>query len=111
MWLDNNQACCIDEVFFMVINFMQITNLYQEFKLALNYGDTVMIEWLYKEFLPLYLYTGKRYYLEIVYGMMDKLYGAIYYKLLHLTIINGTVLLYTEFDTDGCPMANWSIDI
>ena len=30
-----------------------------------------MIEWLYKESLPLYDYTGKKHYFERVCGMMD----------------------------------------
>ena len=41
--------------------------------------------------------------------MMDQLYGAIYHKFLNLTSINCTVPLYTGFDTDVRPMANWSI--
>jgi len=109
-WLDEKRSSTTDEVFRMAINFMQMINLYREFRLALNTGDAIMIEWLYKEFLPLYAYTGKKHYFEIVCGMMDELYGTINYKLLHLTRINRTVPLYTGVDTDGRPMANWPID-
>ena len=56
---------------------MQTTNLYQDFRMFLNAGDVIMIEWLYKEFLPLYMYTGKNHYLKINYGVMDELYGAV----------------------------------
>ena len=35
-------------------------------------GDDVMIEWLYKEFLPIFLATEKTTYLEIVLGMIDE---------------------------------------
>ena len=110
--LDEKRSSTTDEVFRMAIKFMQMINLYREFRLALSTGDAIMIEWLYKEFLPrLYAYTGKKdYYFEIVCGMMDELYGTIDYKLLHLTRINQTVPLYTGVDTDGRPMANWPID-
>jgi hypothetical protein len=109
-WMDEKRKSTTDEVFLMVLNFIDITNLYREFKLALNTGDAVMIEWLYKEFLPIYLYTGKKNYFEIVCGMMEEMYGKLDYKLLHLTRINRTIPLYTGVDTDGRPMANWAID-
>ena len=40
---------------------------------------------------------------------MDELYGAVDYKLPHLTRVNCTVPLYTAFDTDVRGMANWEI--
>ena len=69
-----------------------------------------MIEWLYKYFLPIYLYTSNNNCFDIFYGIIYQLYGAIDYKLLHLTRIDQTVPLYTGFNTDGRPMENWSID-
>ena len=94
----------------MAIYFTQMKYLYQELKMDLNAGDAGMIEWLHKEFLPLYFYTGEKHYFEIVCGIMDKLYGSIEYKLLHLTWINGKVPLYKGVDTYGIPMSNWTID-
>ena len=95
----------------MAIYFTQMKYLYQELKMDLNAGDAGMIEWLHKEFLPLYFYTGKKYYFEIVCGMMEKFYGSINYNLLHLTRINRKVTLYTGVNIYGRTMANWHIDV
>ena len=52
-------------------NYVYSMNLYRTFFISVRSGDAVMVEWIYKEFLPIVLVTGKTHYLEIVLGMMD----------------------------------------
>ena len=94
----------------MVLNFLHMTSYYREFRYALRVGDAVMIEWLYKEFLPLFRFTSKKHYFRIVCDMMDTFYTRLSWKLLHLVRINRTVPLYSGKDVNGRNMANWPLD-
>ena len=109
-WLLYKQQNSDDEVFRMCINFVLLVNTYREFRIALNTGDSVMIECLYNDFLPIFYLTRKKHYIEIVLSMMDTLYSKVGYKHLQLIRINRTVPLYSGTDTQGIPMANWSLD-
>lgn len=51
-WLKQKQRTTTDQVFRMLVNFVLIVDDYREFRMALNTGDTVMIECLYRDFLP-----------------------------------------------------------
>ena len=93
----------------MAINFMQMKNLYQYFKLAINKYQAVIVEWLYKELLPIYLRTGKYNDFDFC-GMLEEFYGSIDYMSLHLTQINQTIPLYKFVDTYGFPMSKYTID-
>ena len=73
-------------------------------------GDAILIEWVYKEVLPLFNISGKKHILEITLKQMEDLYARIPYKLLHLCRINRTVPLYSGMDSQGNPMANWALD-
>jgi hypothetical protein len=99
-----------DEVFVMCLNFIETMMLYRLFRLSIRNGDAVMIEWLYKEFLPIYFICGKMHYYEIVMKMMDDMYDTIPGKILHLVRVNRTVPLHRGRDRNGAPMASWSMD-
>ena len=71
-WCNLKRETTTDEVFRMVLNFLHMTSYYREFRYALRVGDTVMIEWLYKEFPPLFRFTSKKHYFRIVCDMMEK---------------------------------------
>ena len=81
-----------------------------EFCLALNADDAIVIEWLYVIFLPMFLHTGKKLYFEIISSMIEDLYSKVSYKHLHLVRINRTAPLYEGTDSNDRPMANWGID-
>ena len=70
-WLEKKRSYTTDEVFLVAINFMLIKNFYRGFKLDLNTGGAVIIEWPHKEVLSLYFYTWKKHYFDIVFGMME----------------------------------------
>ena len=61
----------------MLSNFIKVMHYYHLFRVSVGNGDAVMIEWLYKEFLPIYLIHGKVNYFEIVLGMIETFYSAL----------------------------------
>ena len=52
-----------DECFCMSLNYVYIMNIYWTLSLSMRAGDAVMIEWIYKDFLPILLVTRKTHYL------------------------------------------------
>ena len=107
------EECCqntTDEVFWLVLNFIAVMNLYRLFRVTVHSGDAVIIEWIYREMLPPFNVTNKKHYFEIGLKQIEDLYNKISAKLLHLTRINRTVPLYTGFDSQGEPMLNWALD-
>ena len=109
-WMDDKRSNTTDECFKMSLNFVKLCLYYSEFRLALSSGDAVMMEYLYREFLPIFLYTGKKHYFEIVCGMIEQFYGKIGNKLLQLVRTNRTVPLYRGKDTTGRSMSDHAID-
>ena len=83
-WMTLKRTSHTDKCFCVSLNYVHIMNLYRTFRLSVRAGGAVTIEWLYKEFLPIFLVTGKTHYLEIVLGMMDEHYGSISSKILQL---------------------------
>ena len=51
-WLQEKQRTTTDAKFRKLVNFVLIVDDYREFRMALNTGDAVMIECLYRDFLP-----------------------------------------------------------
>ena len=109
-WMKYQRRNSNDQKFVMGINFVYLVNLYRQFRVSARNGDAIMIEWLYKEFLGIFVLTGKHHYVQIVLGMIDEHYGKIPPKLLHLVRTNRTTPLHTGVDSQGKPMANWMLD-
>ena len=109
-WIQIKIENSSDQCFVMVCNYVYLMTLYRSFRFALRYGDSIMIEWLYKEFLPIFLVTGKVNYFDIILGMMDNHYGVISSELLHYLRCNRTVPLYEGNDKFGNEMAHWALD-
>ena len=103
-WLKKKQKNTTDDVFRMMINFVLLTDDYREFRMSLNTGDAVMIEALYRDFLPTFYLTKKKHYVEINF------YHRIGPRHLQLVRINRTAPLYAGTDKQDVPMANWSLD-
>ena len=69
-----------------------------------------MLEWVYREVLPLLNVTKIKHYFEIDLKQMEDLYDKSPYKILHLVRINRTVPFYDGCDCQGKTMANWAMD-
>ena len=50
----------------MLISFVVLVDDYREFRMALNTSDAVMIESLYRDFLPTFDLTKKKLYADII---------------------------------------------
>ena len=109
-WIEKKQNDSTDQVFMMVINFVILVNFYCEFCVVLATCDAIMIECLYREFLPTYFASKKKHYFKIVMTMMERLYSKISHEHLQLIRINCTLPLHSGFDKQGIPMANFSLD-
>ena len=65
-WLDEKRSSTTDEYFRMGTNYVYVISLYRLFKKALRAGDAIMIEWLYQQFLGIFLITKKNHYVEML---------------------------------------------
>ena len=109
-WAEEKQSTTDDELFVMGLNYMKMMEYYKMFRASIRSGDAVSIEWLYKEFLPLFLITGKHNYFEINLGMIENFYNHISNKILHLVRINRCTPIHDGLDKYKNPMANWAQD-
>ena len=109
-WLLHKQRTSTDKKFKKLVNFVLIVDDYCEFCTVLNTGDAVMIECLYRDFLPKFYLTKKKNYVEIILTQMDQFYKKIGPRRLQMVCINRTVPLYAGHDDQEIPMANWSLD-
>lgn len=109
-WCNRKRSSTTDKVFLMLLNYIKAMHYYCLFRVSVGNGDAVMIEWLYKEFLLVYLISGKYNYFEIVLGMIKTFYGALGSDLLHFIRVNCTIPLYNGKDKHNNPMSNWAQD-
>ena len=85
--------------------------MYKNMVVAVRSGDSVMIEYMYVKFLPIFEASGKRNYVEIVCTMIESLYATIEPSILHLLVrLNQTFPLYTGRNSNGNIMAHKAID-
>ena len=61
-WMNKRGAERTEKVFRMVLNFVTVMNLYRMFRVAVRSGDAILIEWMYREVLPLFNITEKKHY-------------------------------------------------
>ena len=55
----------------MILNYVTIMNMFKNKVMAVQSGDSIMIEWSYIDLLvPIFEATGKKNYVEIVCGMV-----------------------------------------
>ena len=83
-WLEMKCKTTTDEVFRMTLNYVTLMQMYKNMVVAVRSGDSIMIEYMYVKFLPIFEASGKRNYVEIVCTMIESLYATIKPKILHL---------------------------
>ena len=76
------------------MNFVLMVDNYRKFRMALKTGDVVMIECLYRDFLPKFYLTKKKHYVEIILTQIENFYNKIGPQKLQLVRINRTAPLY-----------------
>ena len=110
-WLESKRVSTTDEVFRMCINFTTIMHTFKNMVMAVRSGDSIMIESIYIQMLPVFQAVGKKNYVEIVCSMVENLYGpTLDAKGLQLVRMNRTFPLYTGRNSRGELMAHKAID-
>lgn len=66
-WLKTKQEETCDEVFLMGVNLVLLVDYYHEFRMALNTGNAVMIEFLLLDYLPIFYLERKSTTLTLFY--------------------------------------------
>ena len=61
-----------DELLQMLINFVGLTSRFMMFKEANIVGDSLMVESLYNEYLPVLVHRGKSKYYDIILDQIDE---------------------------------------
>lgn len=109
-WKNDKTESTTDQYFKMCLTYTRLLDMYMLFRQSIRAGDSVTIEWLYKEFLPIFAVTKKMHCVELVISNMEHLYGQLSGKLLHFVRINRTQPLYDGVDKSNKPMAHWPLD-
>ena len=111
-WCEKKRGTTTNERLLMLLKYIKAMHYYGLFRVSVGNGDAIMIEWLYKEFLPFYLVNGKYNYFEIVLGMIETFHGALSKSsdLLLIIRVNRTMPLYDGKDKYNNPMSNWAQD-
>ena len=66
-----------EKVLYTMPQFVKLTNKFKLFKDAIRTGDSVMIEYMYIDFLPYWQATGKTNYVAMVLQQVKDLYWAV----------------------------------
>jgi hypothetical protein len=99
-----------DEVLRMCLFFLKTTRKYKLFRLAVRYGDAILVEYLYEYFIPVWLMTGKHNYVEIALNQIEDLYGRIPFHILQVARENRMQPIHVGANRDGVPHAHWAMD-
>ena len=71
-----------DEVFRLLLNFVSLTSRFMLFKEATTVGDSLMVETIYNEYLPVLVHLSKSAYYNIILDQIDEYYVRIPYYVL-----------------------------
>ena len=82
--LDNKLETSTDEVLRVNINFVRLVSQYKIFKEAVTVGDSIMVEKIYNDYLPVFVYLGKHTYYNIILDQTEEYYQRIPYSILQL---------------------------
>jgi len=99
-----------DDVYRMILNYVKVMHMYRTMVIAVRSGDSIAIEAMYVNLLPLFETARKANYIEIVCGMIETLYGTTDPKILQMIRVNRTFPLYTGRNARGELMAHKAID-
>ena len=109
-WLDIKINTTTDEVLRMCLLFLQITRKYKLFRLSVRNGDAIMVEYIYNQFIPIWLMTGKHNYVKIALNQIEDLYRRVPFHVLQAARENRMQPIHPGVDRDGKPMAQWALD-
>ena len=109
-FLDTKLDTSTDEVLKVNINFVRLVSQYKMFKEAVTVGDSIMVEKIYNEYLPVFVYLGKHTYYNIILDQTEEYYQRIPYSILQLIRKNRFQKLYNGTDRKKTSMSHWALD-
>jgi hypothetical protein len=99
-----------DKMFQMMVLFTILCRKYRVFRQSVWHGDAIVVEALYKYFIPVWLMVGKQNYVEIGLSQIEDLYGPVSFHVLQSICKNRMLPLHPGTDCDGQKQADWAMD-
>ena len=109
-YLDNKMLTSTDEVLLLNISFVKLVTQYKMFSEAVTIGDSITVEKIYNDYLPVFVYLGKHNYYNILLDQTEEYYGRIPYQVLQLIRENRFQKLYDGTNRKQTSMSHWAID-
>jgi hypothetical protein len=109
-WVQKKASSTTDEVFRLCLYYLLLTRKYKLFRLSVRNGDSILVEYLYEYFIPIWLSTSKHNYVEIALNQIEDLYGRVPFHVLQAARENRMQPIHKGVDRDGTPMAQWALD-
>jgi hypothetical protein len=109
-WMDERIATTTDEVFRMCLMYTKLTRMYKLFRVSVRAGDSILVEYLYEYYIPIWLVCGKHNYVEIALNQIEDLYRRIPFDVLQTARENRFQPIHAGKDRDGVDMAEWALD-
>ena len=109
-FLDEKLNTSSDKVLCMNINFVKMVSKYKLFKDAVTVYDSVTVEKMYKEYLPIFVHLGKHNYYNILLDQTEEYYNRIPYHVLQWIRENRFQKLYDGTDRFPNELSHWAID-
>jgi hypothetical protein len=82
------------------------TRKYKLFRLSVRNGDSILVEYLYEYFIPIWLSTSKHNYVEIALNQIKDLYGRVPFHVLQAARENQMQPIHKGVDRDGSLIAS-----
>ena len=109
-WIDFKRESTTDDVFRMVLNYVTMMTKFKNMVMAVRSGDSIMIESMYIEMLPVFEIGLKKNYIEISCSMVETLYSTLDPINLQRVRLNCTFPLYEGRNSREELMAHKAID-
>ena len=109
-WIESKRSSTTNDVFRMSLNFVTMMTKFKHMVMAGRSGDSIMIESMYVDMLPIFEVAGKKNYIKITCSMIENLYSNMDPKNLQRVRLNRTFPLYTGRNSKGELMAHKAID-
>jgi hypothetical protein len=75
LWIKLKLTTTIDQVFLWCLNFVKLTQMYKLFRVSVQNVNAMLVEYLYKYCIPIWLMTSKHNYVEIALNQIEDFYG------------------------------------
>jgi hypothetical protein len=75
LWIEHRKSQSTNEVLCAMIQFVELSRYYRLFRESSRGGDSITMEHLYNQFIPIWLAVGKHHYYKIGLSQIEELYA------------------------------------